>query len=49
MVKRVRGVWDSKRATLGVFIDLKKTEYVYFSRTRPTEVSRQASRRLSTR
>ena len=24
MVERVRGVWDSKRATLGVFIDLKK-------------------------
>jgi hypothetical protein len=24
MVKRVKGAWDSKRATLGVFIDLKK-------------------------
>jgi hypothetical protein len=24
MVERVRGAWDSKRATLGVFIDLKK-------------------------
>jgi hypothetical protein len=24
MVERVRGAWNSKRAALGVFIDLKK-------------------------